>query len=243
MKRISGSIKLPVTALIFGFAALVLRMALYATAIDIKGLLLRNQPLEIALTVLTAGVLIRIAMTAGKLDGSGCSGDLSAAAIPGALGNVAAGAGILVTVLTGVPAMAGYLENVWRILGLAAPACLFLAGIARMLGKKPFFLLHVTVCLFFVVHIVIHYRHWSGNPQMQDYVFSLLGAITLMFFAFYTAAAEAGCGSFRMSLGMGLAALYLCSAELARSSCPALYLGGILWVLAELCSMQNVPQE
>ena len=57
MKRNSGSYRLPVMMLIWGIAALVLRKALYATAVDVKGLLLRYQPLEIALTVLTIGVL------------------------------------------------------------------------------------------------------------------------------------------------------------------------------------------
>ena len=81
------------------------------------------------------------------------------------------------------------------------------------------------------------------TPQMQDYIFSLLGAMTLMFYGFYTAAMEAGCGSRRMMLGMGLAAVYLCSAELARSANPWLYLGGIFWVLTDLCSMRKSEEK
>ena len=151
---------------------------------------------------------------------------------------MAAGAGILITVLTTAPGMGGYLESAWRCFGLAAPVCQLLAGIAKALGKKPFFLLHVVVCLFFMLHIVTRYQSWSGHPQMQDYIFALLGAMALLFYGFYTAALEAGCGNFRMMLGMGLAAIYLCMAELARSSCPAMYLGGIAWVLLDLCSMK-----
>ena len=74
---------------------------------------------------------------------------------------------------------------------------------------------------------------------MQDYVFALLGAMVLMFFGFYTAAMEAGCGSRRMLLGMGLAAIYLCLAEAAHSAYPLLYLAGMIWVMTDLHSLRE----
>lgn len=240
MIRNSGSRKLPVLMLFLGIAALMLRKRLYAVAVDVKGLLIQNHPLEIALFVLTGMALLVAGLAAWKH--AGCEEQVSGN-LPGALGNLAAGAGIFVTVYAGVPMMGGYLETVWWILGLAAPVCLLLAGLAKALGKRPFFLLHVVPCLFLLVHIVIRYQLWSGDPQMQDYIFSLLGAMAMMFFGFYTAAMEADCGSPRLRLGMGLAAVYLCMAELARSSCPGLYLGGILWVLTDLCSQPNASDS
>jgi len=191
-----------------------------------------------------AGILLTfLVLAVRKRTGSGKFEDHYSADLPAAFGNLAMAAGIVATVLTGATGIGGYLENAWHILGLAAPVCLILAGMARVRGKKPFFLLHISVCLFLVLHIVTRYQLWSGNPQMQDYVFSLLGAMALMFFGFYAAAMEAGCGSCRMTLGMGLAAVYLCTAELARSSDPALYLGGILWVLTDLCSIRNISDN
>jgi len=243
MRRNSGSIRLPVMMLIWGIVALMLRKTLYATAIDIKGLLLRYQPLEIALTALTIGMLIRVVLAVRKQKGSGDYADYRFAGIPGAIGNLAAGAGILMTVQFAEPGMGNYLGIAWRFLSLAAPVCLLFAGIARLLGKRPFFLLHVVVCLFFVLHIVTRYQVWSGHPQMQDYLFSLLGAMALMFYGFYTAALEADCGNYRMMRGMGLAAIYLCMAELAQSECPWLYLGGICWVLTDLCSMRGIEKK
>ena len=238
----SGSRKLPWMMLVFGIAALVMRWGLYATAVDAKGLLPRNQPLSLALTVLTIGVLVRIALAVRKQEKSGHHEAYFTADLLSALGHLAAGAGILATVLTDSPGGIGYLAVFWRYLGLAAPVCLLLAGISRMQGKRPFCLLYVVVCLFFVLHIVTRYQLWSGNPQLQDYVFSLLGTMALMFFGFYAASWDAGCGSPRMYLGMGLAAIYLCTAELARTSSPALYLGGILWVLTELSSGKKIDQ-
>lgn len=243
MKGNTGSPKLPMLALLLGMAGLVLRTALYRTAVDVKGLLMQNHPLELALAALTAAVLVAIVLTVRTRRDERDYEDLYAVNLPAAVGNVAAGAGILVTVLGTMPEMGSYLETAWHYLGLAAPACLLLAGITKALGKKPFFLLHVVACLFFLLHIIIHYQIWSSHPQMQDYIFSLLGVMMLMFFSFYTAALEAGCGSPRMMTGMGLAAIYLCSAELARSSCPWLYLGGIAWVLTDLCSMRKVEKK
>lgn len=243
MKRDTGSAKLSGMMLLLGIGAMVLRKLLYLMAVDVKGLLVRNHPLEIALAALTAAALTVLVLAVRKQKGSENFADCYTADLPAAFGNVAAGAGIALTVLTTDPGMGGYLESAWRILGLAAPVCMCVAGIARMWGRKPFFLLHVAVCLFFVVHIVTRYQLWSGNPHMQDYVFALLGAMTLMFFGFYTSAMEADCGSRRMSVGMGLAAIYLCCAELSRSDCPWLYLGGILWVLTDLCSLQANPAD
>lgn len=239
MKGTAAGKGLRVQMLVLGIAALVLRKMLYATAVDVKGLLLRGQPLEIALAVLTLGVLIRIVLAVRQLKGTDHCENMDSPNLAAAFGNVAAGAGILITVLTAVPVSGGYLESAWRFLGLAAPVCLLLAGVSRVLGKKPFFLLHVVTCLFFLVHIVTRYQLWSANPQLQDYVFALLGVAALMLFCFYIAAREAGCGSRHMELGMGLAAVYLCLAELARSACPALYLGGVLWALTDLCSRQK----
>ena len=229
MNQRSGSGKLSEMMLVLGSAAFALRKLLYANGMDARGLLVRNSPLEIALMVLTGVALTLVALTARRAEACGES-----ASLPAALGNVAAGAGILATVLTAAPGMGGYLETAWRYLGLAAPVCLLLAAIAGAFGRRPFFLLHVTGCLFFLVHIVTRYQVWSAVPQLQDYVFALLGAMGLLFFSFYTAAREAGCGNARMRLGMGLAAIYFCLAELARSSSPALYLGGLVWVLTEL---------
>lgn len=234
MKQTSGSRKLSVTVLLAGLAALALRMALYAAAVDAKGLLIRWHPLEIALTVLTLTVLAILVPGVRKQEIPAGFETHFPASLPGAFGSAAAGTGILLTVLAGSSPSGSYLDAAWQILGLAAPACFLLAGLARVLGKKPFFLLHVVICLFFVLHIVTRYQLWSGNPQLQDYVFSLLGTMTLMFFGFYTAAREAGYGNYPIQLGMGLAAVYFCLGELARSSSPDLYLGGLLWVLTEI---------
>ena len=95
MIRNSGSGKLPLLMLLPGAAALALRRGLYAAAVDAKGLLIQNHPLEIALLVLTAAALLTAVLAAWKAAGElQNTGDLR-----GVLGNVAAGLGILVHVV------------------------------------------------------------------------------------------------------------------------------------------------
>lgn len=223
-----------------GLAALVLRRMLYITAADAKGLLLRGHPLSLALLALTAAVLLLICFAVRKQEESAVSEEST---FPSALGHTVMALGILATVLSGGPRTTGYLGTAWRWLGFAAPVCLLAAGAAGLTRKKPFFLLHVVPCLFFVVYIVSNYQIWSGNPQMQDYLFALLGTMALMFFSFYTAALEAGCGSRRMALGMGLAAIYLCLAELANSTYPVLYFAGAIWIRAELFALRTAEPK
>lgn len=225
---------------VLGLAALMLRRMLYRMAVDEKGLLVKMHPLSLVLLVLTAAVLLMIYVTVRNQEESASFENGTPCGIPAALGHAVMAGSVLTTVLAGSLRAVGYLAIAWRWLGIAASLCLVLAGTDRLRGRRSSFLLHVVPCLFLVVHIVSHYQAWSGNPQMQDYVFALLGAMALMFFGFYTAAMEAGCGSRRMLLGMGLAAMYLCLAETANSAYPRLYLSGLVWVMTDLQSL-GVP--
>lgn len=243
MKNLWKPTNLPAVTAGLGGAALVLRKLLYAAAVDEKGLLVANHPLEIILTLLSVAVLVYIAAAVWKLDGSGEYADNFSADKLALAGHLAFAAGIVLTLMTNGPRMNGYLGQLWLMLSYPAPVCLVLAGVARMQGKRPFFLLYLLPCLFLLLHIINHYQFWSGNPQLQDYVFTVFGSMALMLLAFYSAAFSVGIGRRRMQLGMGLAAVYLCMAELATTLYPWLYLGGILWALTGLCSLTPVPKK
>lgn len=242
MKKLLKPNNLPVITAGLGGIALVLRKLLYAFAEDERGLLVAHHPLEILLTIVSVVAIGNILISVWKLDGSNRYRDNFSPSMTAALGHVAAAAGIALTLMTRQPMMANYLGTVWKTLGFLAPVCLLLAGYCRLQGKRPFFVLHLLPCIFLVFHIVNHYQYWSGNPQFQDYMFTLFGNMALMFFAFYHAAFDVGSGRRRMHLGMGLVAVYLCMAELARTLYPWLYLGGILWILTSLCNLNPVPK-
>ena len=237
MKNCKKAGFLPWAIVLSGIIALLLRRQLFLTAVDARGLLMSHTLWEILLLALTAAVACMLLLTLKKDRGSSSYEDNYSASIPAALGHAAAALGILVLVRGGNPGMAGVLGRFWQVLGLAAPVCLVLAGAARLFGRKPFFLLHVIPCLFLLVYVVGSYRVWSSEPQMQNYLFALLAALALILFAHYTAAFEAGLGNRKMVLGAGLAAVYLCLAELGWSDEPGLYLGGMLWALTGVCKV------
>ena len=237
MKKKRNPQDFPLFTALAGIAGLTLRRQLYIWGPDDKGLLQTGHPLALVLWLVTAVVLAALAVKVWKSKGTNSYEANFAPSRAAAAGHILAGAGFALTALLNEPLLRSALGSGWTVLGILSGPCLMLAGSARAGGKKPFFGLYMVPCLFFVVHIVSHYQSWSGDPQMQDYVFALLGAMALMFFGFYTAAMEAGCGSRRMRLGMGLAAIYLCLAEMAHSAYPQLYLAGMIWVMTDLHSL------
>lgn len=223
-------------SLTLGGLGLVLRRVLFALAVDDRGLLTPHHPVQIALwavTLITAGAILLMARskaheerTAGYalLAGFGCF-----------LGAVC----IVMTVILIQPRTAGYPGLAWRILGAASAVSLAVEGCARVAGKKAGFLPYLVVCLFFVFHIVDHYRSWSSDPQMMNFLFALFGAAALALFAFYCAACCVGINNRRLRLGMGLAAIYFCVVEMSGSAYYLLYGGAAVWVATALMAPQR----
>ena len=241
MKNLLKSKFLPAGILLLGAVGFLLRLGLYAVGLDQKGLLPGGHPLETGLWVVTAAALALVIAASWNAKGSDRYGDNFGPSLSGALGNILMAAGILLTVLLNQPKMPNLLGSLWKLLGFVSAPCLVAAAFARVQGKQPFFLLHMSACLFLLLHIVNHYQAWSGNPQLQDYLFPLLGTMALVFFGFYTAAFAVGSGRRRMLLGMGLAAVYLCAVSLSSGAYSFLYLGGIVWVLTNLCPLEPKP--
>ena len=242
MKNLFKPTNLPKATAALGIIGLVLRRLLYAFGPDSKNLLPNHHPLEILLALLSAAALAYILITVWKLDGSNRYVDNFGPSLPAAVGHVLAAAGILLTVLLNDPMMPGTLGKLWKVLGFLSAPCLIAAGCIRVKGKRPFFVLHLVVCLFLVFHIVNQYQTWSGNPQLQDYIFTLFGTMALMFFAFYHASFDVGSGRRRMHLFLGLTALYLCTVNLSMTDHLFLYVGGIAWVLTDLCTLTPKPR-
>lgn len=243
MKNLLNPKNLPALTAGLGVIGLALRWLLYAVAPDEKNLLPLYHPLEIALWLVTAAAVALIVVTVRKLDGSNRYADNFGPSLPAAAGHFVAAAGILLTVLMTDMDMSGAVVKAWKVLGFLSAPALVLAGLGRMQGKRPMFLSHMVVCLFFVLHILNNYQIWSGNPQLQDYVFSLFGGAALMLFVFYQAAFEVGLGKRRMQLATGLLAVFFGCVALSGSGYPMLYFGGAVWAFTDLCALTPVPKR
>ena len=233
---------LPLAALGFGMAAFGLRAALYAFAVDVKGLLVSGHPLTCALWAVVAAGAAFILWNVRSQKGSSTYEDNFSPSNDAAIGSGLMALGLLMTV-TGQPtAASGTLGLLWKILGILSIPAVALSGVSRYRGKCPFFGFHALLCVFLLIHMVSRYQEWSGNPQLQDYVFELLATVALTLFSYHCAAFETDMGSRRMQLATGLLAVLLCPAALAGSESGWLYIYGTVWAFSNLCSL-TPPRE
>ena len=183
--------KLQLCALTGGIVCAGLRLVLFRKYLDAMGLLQTGTALEGAVCLLTAVCLIGFAMAARRLPQEAPSG----AAAPGRL---AGGLGIALAALCRTGAMAGPVGWLWKILGFAAGAGLICSAAGKWRKKSVPFLLELAPCLFFLVHLIDHYRGWSAQPQPEEYVFDLLAIAFLTLLSYERAAGAAGLGKPKM---------------------------------------------
>lgn len=242
MKSNFKSKYLPLWTAGLGGLTLLLRLGLYLLGCDAKGLLIPGHPLDILVWVFTAAAAATIFLSVWRLDGSCRYSDNFSPSTAAAIGAFALAGGIAVSVISGWNLYLR-LELIRGIFGLLAIPALILAALSRWQGKRPFFLRHAVLCVYLTLFAVSHYQTWSSRPQLQDYVFSMAASLLLALFAYYQAAFDVGMGKRRMQLGTGLLAAFFCIAALAGGEDWALYLGGAIWALTNLCSLFPVPRR
>lgn len=133
--------------------------------------------------------------------------------------------------------------TVWRYLGIGSALGLVWAGVCRLGEKPPCFAAHLAVCLFLAVQILSHYPTWSGMPEATAYLYSLLGAMALLFYAYYRAAYDVGLPKKHKLLVWGLLAVFLCAVALWDNRFCLIYGGGICWVLTDLNALWNSGEK
>ena len=205
--------------LVLGLAALALRMALYRTCVDEKGLLIPGTSLELTVWAVTGAACIWAACSGGeprqrllRLE---------------ALGELLAAVGIALALPEGLRLAVTMLDKVRLGLSLAAAVGLAWGAAARLQSKKPHVLCYGAACLFFALNAVCRYRGWVSHPQFQDYLFPLLGALTMMVFAYLRCVPE----KIRLRRLVGLIGGFLCLAALAKTDFLPMYFGCGLWML------------
>lgn len=242
MKRSVSYQLLPWPVAALGCIALVLRLALY-TMENTGGLLPARHPLYlISLALAGAAALILLGFLP-KLKGPQGYAENFPFSRPRAQGSFVSGL-LMFPVISGIfSSRSSTLDLVWAVLGLTACICLIASGYMQLSGKKPYFVLYFLICLFFVCNMVCSYRIWSGNPQVEDYIFSLFACIFLSLFAYQKAAFSADAGSRRMLLFSGLMALFFCVASLAGPGNGQFYAAGGLWAISNLCVIDPPKAE
>lgn len=242
MKHNLKSISLPNLAAGLGAAAFLLRAGLYLLGTDEKGLLISGYPLDLLVWVVTAAAVVLTVIRVYPLDGSPRYADNFSPDTGAAIGCFALAGGILVSVITGWNAWMR-LDLIRNVCGLLAIPAIIRVAFCRWQGKRPFFAFHAITCLYLTLYAVSHYQVWSSRPQLQDYFFSMAGAVLLTLFAYYQTAFDVGMGKRRMQLVTGLLAAFFCMTAAATGEDLLLYAGGAVWALTNLCSLTPIKRR
>ena len=231
MKTLLNPQKLPRLTLVLGVTGMVLQNLLFSFAADEKDLLTAH-PLGFALAALTVAALGLIIAGVFRWDHE--------ALVPvwpnsPQVPHLAAVLGFGAILLDG-----GFADSrlvlVRNLLAVASMASLVVLFVLDRKEKEHHFGLYIVLCLFFAVHLVSCYQGWSSNPQIMDYLFTLLAYVGLMLYFYHKAAALVGFRKDKTLLAIGLLAVFFCYASLEvreLSSLLKLCCGG--WVLTDLC--------
>lgn len=223
---------LPVGALLLGMECQHLRRLLYSEYLDSIGVLETGTALEWIVYALTALSLLLFAIAARKPREL----DVSASPLISALGQLIGGLGLGWTALRYSGEMPGFLGTLWKILGILSALCLLWAAVCTLRKTQIQFLVLLIPCLFWLTHLIDNYRGWSGQPQLQSYLFALLGTMAMTLFSYYTAAEAVGMGKPRMHTFTALCAGFLCLAAMlpGAEKTQLLFMTSALWAVSGL---------
>ena len=240
MKKIFKPTLLPLFTLIAGVIGFGLRLWLFLTGVDDKGLLPEGHIASILSFVLTAIVLAVLVLCTYKLTPLGSYSKLFPAWLPAGIGCAAAAAGILYVNIRDLIAQPDVITIVTLVLGLVASAALLILGFCRLKGKHPSFWLQAAVTVYFMLHLISQYRLWSSESQITVYFFPLLASVFMMLTAYHGAVLDADKTANRRGYAFcNQTALFFCCLSLQGSSWP-FYLAMAAWLGTNLCSMKAV---
>lgn len=234
MKRSVSYKRLPWLSAALGGIVAIARFGLY-TLENSSGLLPHRHPLHSLSLAVAACALVLIGVSVRNLSGTDAYKPNFPFSRNRAQSSFLAGLVLLPVMSRILGSAAGSLELVWAVMGFAACGLFLATAYFQMKGEKPHFLLYFGICLFLVVHTVCCYRIWSGNPQVEDYIFSVFACVFLTLFAYHKTVFSAGAGKRRMTLYTGLMAMFFCAAALVGPDDGQFYAAGFLWATGNLC--------
>lgn len=218
MKHLS---KLPIlTALCAGLGLLCLcvRQWLMSTGIDSKGLLKAGHPGTL-ISLLLLGIVVCVLCLSLKERQVYHFSPTPLSAV--SMLFFAIGCGYAAWKL--LSSRAQTLSLVAGILGAVSALCALLLAFAlyRKLRLHPF--VYCPLVLFLMFFLVCRYQQWSGESELQRYLFQLLSVISLMFTAYHRAALESDRKGIRPYLLMSRGAIFFCIAAIPGASYGLLY--------------------
>lgn len=236
MKKAIKPAILPYITLGAGAAGAALRFWLLASA-EGAHLLPAGHPARFLTVILSALVLAVLLFGTRPLVQAHKYAFNFPASILGAVGLAAAAIGIGITCIGELAAIEDIFSRITAICGLVATPCLLFIAYCRSKGYHPSLVFHVTVCIYLMVRLVSLYRIWSADPQLEDFMYPLLGVVFCLLSCYHRAAFDANCGNRRWYTFFTLSCLYFCCLALPGCSQFLFYFGIGLWMATNICSL------
>lgn len=208
MKRVFRFPIYPWLPLGAGFLGLLLRIWLFATGLDEKNLLSVTHPAHILILVLTVAVVVLLFCFPPNPGYVVRKNPPASGA--GLLGQFLAGVGILIASFAELFTSRDLTMTITSILGiLAALSLLSLCWKQTQRNKARTFEM-VAITVYLMAHLISQYRQWSAEPQLQNYLFQVLGSVFLMVACYHRARLELLGGKLRWYVFFNQGALLLC---------------------------------
>lgn len=236
MKNFWKPAYLPWAVLAAGAVGLLLRLWLFGAA-DVSGLLPIWHISEILLWILTAAVMLFLLCCTWNLRQATKYRFNFPASVPGGMGAWLGALGIGGTCIVELLINPDTMTAFTAVLGLIAAALLVFIGICRRNGRRPSMLFHGFLCIFMMIRLISQYRHWSADPQLQDYCFQIIALVCLMLSSYQRALFDANSGKRRPYAFFNLAAVYFCCLALPGWENTAFFLGCGVWMFADTCNL------
>ena len=238
MKKILNSKTIPYIVIGGSVVGLLLRLWTLGTGADAFGLYPRNPLAWVLLWLLTAAVISAVVVAIRPLKKSGNYHENYPKSVPGMIGYVLAGGCFIMSGINQLGNLTGITDQVAAIAGLIAGAVMLVLGVLRLLGKKPNFLLHGLICLYFAIRLFNQCQLWSNEPQTGIIIMPFLGTMCLLLSAYQRICFDVGLGHRRVMLFWSLLATYFCIVAVLSFREIAYYAACALWQMTNLCSLR-----
>lgn len=238
MQKKSLRISLTALALAGSAVGFLLRRYMLLKAYGTDGQMIRGSASIWILAVFCALAVIALALLSRRLEqradyesvfsSSGACMALSLAA--GALTAAGGAAGVLSDPTT--------VRMVLGFLAIASGICFIAIGAGRFRGAAAGAGAHLLPVIYLVFKLIVDFKHWSIDPAVPDYCFSLFAAIAVLFAVYHIAGFCFGKGRRRSAAFWCLAAAVLTAVSLADGGTQNLLTGGGMWLWAAVNAWQ-----
>lgn len=244
MKKIINSKNLPYIAIAGSIVGLLLRLWTIGKGPDSQGLYESNLPAWLVLWLFTGGLTAAVIVAVKSLKQPGSYGENYPRSIIGMIGYVAAGIACFVCgyqQMTGVEI--GLMDRLTAIGMLLSGGLLIILSVLRLQGKKPSFLLHGLLCLFFALRLFNRCQLWSNEPQTGVIVLPFLASMSMMLAFYHRACFDVDLGNRRQMLFWSALGTYFCILAVMSFQEIWFYGGCALWLMTNLCSLRPDRKE